>query len=133
MTPMEQALSSVSEGKDAGDTSSHAGRRRVRSAPGLQPKSNDSSAPGSETLQKRIEVLFEAGLSDAEIAERLGCKTPYVRVARQRAGLFRAPVSQQRSRQSEAELIARIDRIQGQLTKAWSDLRAWRERQPKQS
>ncbi len=90
MTPMDQALSRASEGQDASEISSHADSRRARNASGRGTK--------PATLQQQIEVLFKTGLSDAEIAARLGCKTPYVRVARQRAGLFRSTTGKPKGR-----------------------------------
>ena len=44
------------------------------------------AAVATETKAARIVALFDAGLSDLAIAERVGCRREYVRCARLRAG-----------------------------------------------
>lgn len=57
----------------------------VRSPRVERPRAPDFRSP---TKQDRIAILAEQGLRDADIARAVGCGLAYVRVARQRAGLF---------------------------------------------
>lgn len=57
----------------------------VRSPRVERPRAPELRSP---TKQDRIAILAEQGMRDADIARMLGCSPSYVRVARQRAGLF---------------------------------------------
>jgi DNA-binding CsgD family transcriptional regulator len=71
------------------------------------------------TLQSQIVVLVAQGCRDIEIAERLGCRREYVRVARRRAGLVRPEASPEAAlKRSEAKLRALIGSLEAKLADA---------------
>jgi DNA-binding CsgD family transcriptional regulator len=94
-------------------------KRRADSA--KQAIDMNPSPPPS--LQSQIVVLVAQGCGDIEIAELLGCRREYVRVARRRAGLVRSEVAREAGfRRSEAKLTAYIGRLEAKLADAKQQL-----------
>lgn len=94
----------------------------------------DMSPVSPPTLQSRIVVLVAQGFGDIEIAERLGCRREYVRVARRRAGLVRPVAAREASfRRAEAKLIAVVGRLEAKLAEAQHQLAELQKRSSNQA
>jgi DNA-binding CsgD family transcriptional regulator len=92
---------------------------------------NPSQPP---TLQSQIVVLVAQGCGDIEIAERLGCRREYVRVARRRAGLVRSEVAREAAlRRTEEKLIAFIGSLEAKLADAKRQLAELQKRPSSQA
>jgi hypothetical protein len=70
-------------------------------------------------LQAKIVAFVEQGLGDGDIAQRVGCRREYIRVARRRAGLLRQAAPRRASlKRAEDNLKSHIAKLEARLADA---------------